>query len=92
MLIFDLRKPMLEACEVHDTDKHPLEALINLADRSIGMMMLYNVDAVRLSYSFLSFDPGTGKHITVEAPDPVRAYELAQAEYQRDTEPSQLAQ
>lgn len=85
MLIFDLQKPMLTAARVHDTEQHPLQALTTLADRSIGMMMVYNLDELNISYTFLSFDPGTRKHITVEAPNPVRAYELAQAEYQRDT-------
>lgn len=92
MLIFDLQKPMLAASRVHETEQHPLEALITLADRSIGMMMVYNLDELNISYTFLSFDPDTRKHITVEAPNPVRAYELAQAEYQRDTGPSRSVQ
>lgn len=92
MLIFDLQKPMFTGCRIHATKQHPLEALVTLADRSVGMMMIYSLNETSLSYTFLSYDPDTRKHITVEAPDPMRAFELAQAEYQRDTGPSRSAQ
>ncbi|MGQ4879817.1 hypothetical protein ACOJCM_14725 [Billgrantia sp. LNSP4103-1] len=92
MLTFDLRKPMLTASRVHESDQHPLEALRRLADRAMGVFMIYNVDELNISYTVMAFDPGTGKYVTTEAPSPTRAYELAQAEYQRDTGPSRSVQ
>ncbi|WP_148863275.1 hypothetical protein [Marinobacter fonticola] len=91
MLLFDLRQPMTD-CRVHDTEEHPLVELRALADRALAVMMSYSLDYARVSYTMLSFDPDTGKTVTVEARTPGRAYELAQAEYQRDTGPSQAVQ
>ena len=92
MMIFDLKKSMLNAASVHDTEQNPFDALATLADRSIAMMMVYNLDDTTLAYLFISHDPNDRKHITVEASNPVRAFELAQAEYQRDTGPTQAVQ
>ena len=91
MLLFDLRESMLEG-QVHDTDRHPLEELHVLGDRSRAVLMVYSLDYSRISYTVMSFDPRTGKTVTVEARTPGRAYELAQAEFQRDTGPSQSVQ
>lgn len=92
MIIFDLRKPMLAASSIHNTDQHPLEALRRIADRAMATFMYYNVDEENICYTAMAFDPASGKYVTVESPDIVRTYELAQAEYQRDTGPSQTVQ
>lgn len=84
MLIFDLKKPFGTGAKVHETNLHPLEEIANIADRSVGVMMIYSLDEVRVSYSVIAYDPATRKHVTVEARTPERAYELAQVEYRRD--------
>lgn len=91
MLIFDLKKPFGTATKTHETDLHPLEEIVNIADRAMGVMMVYNLDEARISYTVISYDPTSKKHITVEARTPWRAYELAQVEYQRDIKCSHSA-
>ncbi|MEX0603843.1 MAG: hypothetical protein WD623_16915 [Marinobacter sp.] len=90
MLLFDLREPFTGV--VHETEQHPLVEIRSLSDRAKAVMMIYNLDFTRISYSFLSFDPDTGMTATVEARTPERAYELAQAEYQRDMGPTRAVQ
>ena len=92
MLIFDLKKPFDTATKTHETDLHPLEEIVNIADRSMGVMMVYNIDETRISYTVISYDPASKKHITVEARTPWRAYELAQEEYRSDIQAVRLSQ
>lgn len=91
MLFFNLKQPFDAAARVYKTKLHPLEAIITMADRSVGVMMVYSLDEERISYTVIAYDPATKKHITVEARTPLRAYELAQAEYQRDIKGSRSA-
>lgn len=85
MLVHDLRAPMMVAADVIETEVTPLELLTSLKDRSKTVMLTYAEAPHVYRHCFVWFDPATGSLGFAAASDGQEAYELAQAQYQRET-------
>lgn len=88
MLLLDLRAPLMMVTNVVETDASPMEMLHSLRDRSKAVMTIFNADLKRHRYCCVSFNPETNDMVFATAPSAEEAYQLAQAQYQRDTSPT----
>ncbi|MDN3520017.1 hypothetical protein [Halomonas ramblicola] len=89
MVIHDLRTPMMANSKVIETEENPITLLRSLNDRSRVVMLMYkpDLDPTSLVYCFMSFNPENGELGFAYGGDAQEAYELAQAQYQRETSP-----
>lgn len=92
MILLDLRWPMGMAATVVQTQEHPLTVLRALGDRSKAVMMVFNQDFQHIRYSCMAFNPADGQTVCIDGDTPGEAFEIAKAEYQRDTGPTQALQ
>lgn len=82
MILLDLRKPLSEAGVVHQTERHPISELKYLANPARAVMLIYNDDWQRHTFSCLRYDPVTGEFGTYDASTVEEAYRGAQAQFQ----------
>ncbi len=92
MLLLDLRWPIRLSATVVQTQEHPLAVLRALGDRSKAVMMVFNQDFQHTRYTCMAFNPADGQTVCADGGTPEEAFELAKAQYQRDTGPTQALQ
>lgn len=92
MLLLDLRWPIRLSATVVQTQEHPLAVLRALGDRSKAVMMTFSQSFESVRFSCMSYNPADGKTVCADGDTPEEAFELAKAQYQRDTGPTQALQ
>lgn len=89
MVVHDLRGPLMLAPRVIETAESPLVLLQRLGDRANTVMLMHKPDLGpdSLRFSFCWYRPEDGSFGFACADMAQEAYELAQAQYQRETHP-----
>ncbi|MGE4532616.1 hypothetical protein [Halomonas sp.] len=90
MIVHDLRTPMMMNVKVIESDDDPFEVLKTLGDRCRAMMVMHRRDLEQnnIMFGFIAYSPDTDQLVYSWHSDGKTAYELAQAQYQRDTSPT----